>query len=542
MKSKLLKVENILVFAGILWLAYNICATPYSPCHDSLDLHTILSYMLRSEQLEILDQAYINFWINNKLTIYCYLPFVRLFQSVSAGVRTANGIFLISGVIFTAVSADKMSNKRCFPFAFFIISLLAPFMLLTGPYIYLPSLFIASAALMCLTLRKKFGYAVFVTLSALLFVLRPTCAGFILTFLTVIALLNIKNRRYCFTHLLLVVCIFVFGTAGKSFIGNLLYKSGVHIYPNMQNSALLWTIELGTRPNGNDTGSCTYNPYAIPENYDKIQRDFHHLWMYYYNDVLYKKSSYGGIKIMQEKIWSQIKKRTYNLGLKGMLKNIIYKTKRFYENDYLPYYYKANVNDKNLKLGKNYEKKYFAYMNFILMLFFISIMINLFVLIKQKKVKNKYALAAAAASLSVNVLMIALTEVSKKYLFDFFTPMVLCIYITCSYVRAKTPKANTAVAITVLTAVILLDKLYNIQPFYNADTSLTIDNGSCVYEIKMPVPCLDARYYLKQHDGKIIIPYGKKNISLTFPYDCFDAFALHTPDGTIKEFSSQPIE
>ncbi len=535
------KAEDLLIPAGIIWLIYHIVSTPYSPCHDALDLHTILGYMLRGERIEILNQAYINFWVNNKLTLYCYFPLVRLFNNVTAGVRASNILFLSGMVFFSALSLDKISENHRFSFNFFIAALLAPFLLLTGPYIYLPSLFIASAALYCLVSRAKAGLALFVFFSAILFVLRPTCAGFILAFLAFTALFNFKRKKYFLTRILLIVCIFTCGLFAKTALGFLMYKTGAHIYSDMQNSAMLWTIELGTRPNGKDTGSCTYNPYAVPENCDSVQRDFNDLWMYYYNDVLYGTSSAAEIRETHEKIKAQIKTRLSELGIKGMIRNMYHKTRRFYENDYIPYYYKANVNNKSLNLGINYDKKYFAYLNGILILFFTAFIINACLFVKNRKIKNKYALALALAALAVNFMMIALTEVSKKYLFDFFLPMLLCICITCSYIRVKNIRIKMLCAAVIAAAAAVSSRQWNVRPFQRSDTSLTRSGNMCEYRISMRSPCYDTGYYIEEDGGTIIRLYGKQEVTLSFPYDCFYAFQLHYPDGTKQSFSSQPI-
>ncbi len=539
MKNKILKTAFILI--GAAWLIGNIALTPYSPCHDSLDLHNILDCMLRGNSLDVYSLTYMSFWLTNKLTVYCYFPFVKLFGNVITGVRAANGLFLVCGVIFLAVTVSKMTGKRNFPFMFFLISLFAPFVLLTGPYIYLPSIFIASAAMMCLSLKNKAGYAVFVVLSGLLLMLRPTCMGFILAFLSVNAVLNIKDKSRCLTSVILLGCVFVFAPICKSATGALMYKTGAHIYPKMQNSALLWTVELGTRPNGADTGSCTYTPYAIPGDADEIQQNFNRLWKYYYNDAENGTNSISGIKNTQKIIMTQIKDRTLGLGAKGLLKNMYHKTKKFYANDYLPYYYKANINDKPFKIYKGYEKKYFAYMNFIMLMFLVSVIVNLIYIIKDRKIKNKYAVAAAVAAIAVNVLMIAVTEVSKKYLFDFFAPMLLCICITCSYINCKENKLKIAAVVLPL-ALILSEGLWNIKPLKNADTKFTVNDGICSYEIEFQKPFAEEGYYIKQYDGSEIELYGKKQVELSFPYDSFNSFTLYMPDGSKKGFSSQIIK
>lgn len=531
----------ILIGVGAIRLIYGILTTPYSPCHDSLELHKILNLMLNKESIDVFYQTYLNFWLNNKLTVFCYFPAVSLFNSVETGVRIANSLFLISTVFFTAYTINKISEKCDFSFMFFLTAFLAPFMLLTGPYIYLPSLFLASASMLCLTLHKKIGYVLFFACTSLLFILRPTCLGFIMAFITITAFLNIKNKRYFLTRLLTVTLIFICSFGCKTAIGQILYKSGLHPYPRMQSSAMLWTFELGTRSDGYDTGSCTYTPFALPDASDTIQKNFHRLWMYYYNDVFYGTSSYNNIKSLHKEIRSQIIERTRKMKFADLLKNTYYKTARFYYNSYIPYYYKANINDKSMKIWKNYDDRYFVYMNTMLILFFLALILNAISIFKNRRLKNKFAAACALSAISVNIMMILLTEVSKKYMFDFFLPMCLYILLTCNYYSRVHKNICPIAAVTAIISVVIAVNTSNIDIFTYADTRLIVNQNICTYEINMRRKCTETGYYIENYDGTVIELYGKQTVILTFPQDCFDAFILHMPDGKLKRFSSQSI-
>ncbi len=229
-----------------------------------------------------------NFWINNKLTLYCYIPFVKPFKSVEAGVRVLNGVLNAGAVFFAAGAVSNTVKNSRFERVLFIISFLSPFLLMSGPYIYLPSLFFAAAAVFFITLNKRAALMPFFICSSLLFVLRPTCFGFILVFVTAGAVFKIKDKKIFLKGSLVLFLTIIFAFLCKNAVGYALNKTGAHKYPSMHNGAFLWTAELGTRSNGNKTGTCFYMFFDKDDGFDEIQNDFNRLWLKYYEDEFYK--------------------------------------------------------------------------------------------------------------------------------------------------------------------------------------------------------------------------------------------------------------
>ena len=535
-------IRVLYIAASAALILYNIIATPYSPCHDTLNLHYILTQMLNHKEVDIFFQSYMNCWVNNKLTVLCYYPFVRLFGNVEIGVRVLNSV-LISGMVLFVYLAVKnfLGGRRCEP-VLLILSALSPAMLLTGPYIYLPSLFLGAVAVFALSLKNKPGYVIFLIFTALLFVLRPTSSGFLLAFVTVYLLISIRGKKRIVKSLLMVLLTLAVCAVCKGVTGKILYETGLHPYPALQNSAAVWAFELGTRPGGVETGNCFYAPFDPPEeSYDDIQNDFHTLWLCYFKDAFYGTSSADEISNMNKNIEKSIIKRSRDGGVMQLCKNLVYKSENYFKNSYIPYYYKANITDDNMKPEKNYDKRYFMYMNAVFLLFFGCLIINAF-----KSFKNKRFDAATAAGISaiaVIAVMILLTEVSKKYMFDCFVPMIICISITLTDISKKAPNIRLSGLLLAASAaaLLLLPSLTDIKPLRGAKITSTLSDGEYVCDINLKNVCTEDGYYIKTFDGETVNLYGKQTVSVKFPEDCFDAFSVCLPDGSIKRFSAQKI-
>ncbi len=526
----------ILISAAILILG--AVFTPYSPCHDSLDLHNALYNVLNNKEIDTFYRAYMNFWINNKLTVYCYIPFVKLFGSVETGVRVLNGVLNAGAVFFAAGAVKNIVKNSRFERALFIISFLSPFLLMSGPYIYLPALFLAAGAVFFITLNKRAALVPFFICSSLLFILRPTCFGFILVFVTAGAFFKIKDKKDFLKGLIVLFLTIILAFLCKNAVGYTLNKTGTHKYPSMHNGAFLWTTELGTRLNGKKTGTCFYMFFDKDDDFDEIQNDFNGLWLKYYEDEFYKTNKYEEIKEEQKIIGEKILRRTLNAGFADTVKRLSLKTINFYRNMYIPYFYKQNVNSGNFKIWKNYDKKYFDYMNIILLLFFFGAVKNAVRVFKRGADGTVTALILSAVA--VNVVLILFTEVAKRYMFDFFTPMV--ISVAALFADGKERNISRAEKVVLasffIIFLILFERKCNITPLKNAE--LTFTRGENVtMTVKMKRACREN--YIIECGGERMSIYGKKEFSITFPDDTFDAFSVISPSKSKLEFSSQII-
>lgn len=530
--------KAVLVFISAAILILGAVFTPYSPCHDPLDLHNALYNVLNNEEIETFYRAYMNFWINNKLTVYCYIPFVKLFGSVETGVRVLNGV-LNAGAVFCAAGAVKnmVKNSR-FERALFIMSFLSPFLLMSGPYIYLPALFLSAAAIFFITLNKRVSLIPFFICSSLLFILRPTCFGFILVFVTAGAFFKIKDKKDFLKGLFVLFLTIIFAFLCKNAVGYALNKTGAHRYPSMHNGAFLWTAELGTRLKGNKTGTCFYMFFDKNDSFDEIQNDFNSLWLKYYEDEFYKTNKYEEIKEEQKIIGEKILRRTLNAGFADTVKRFSLKTINFYRNMYIPYFYKQNVNSGNFKIWKNYDKKYFDYMNIIFLLFFFGAAVNAVRVFKRGADGTVTVLILSAAA--VNIVLILFTEVAKRYMFDFFTPMVISIaaLFADSKERNISRAKKAALVSFFIIFLILFERMYDITPLKNAE--LTFTHGESVtMTVTMKREC--RKNYIIECGGKRMNIYGKKEFSIVFPNNTFNAFSVISPNKSELEFSSQII-
>ncbi len=533
------------ISVSALILLYGILKTPYSPCNDPFEMHEAMSYLLSGKGLSIYTRSYMDFWINNKLTAYCYYPLVRLFGNITLGIRVMNAILLAGFVFFTSGAVHLISGKKNGETAMLIISALSPFMLLTGPYIYLPSIFLSSAAVFCLSLRKKTGLVFFFICSSLLFVLRPTGLGFILVYIIADAFFSISDKKYFLKRLVCAALVIVFGVLMKLGMGQMLYALGAHRYPAMQSSALLWTLELGTRPNGEETGSCSYTPIDIGSEPDDIKRDFNKLWVYYQVDETFDCNHYEEIKAVQKDVRQKLIERLTSMKPAQFMENILNKTAYFFGDVFIPYYYKANVNDKNLDMAKNYDEKYFAYQNSVLLLFFITLVVNILkILLHRDSENSKQIIAFGLGAVAVNMMLLLFTEVSKKYMFDFIVPVTICTALTFTVPVKKSirPRRGAKILAAAIFLFAMRERAGDIRIFDNAQTRLAESDGNCTFTITMNERYIGNDYSIQTYQGNLINLNGQDEVTLEFPKNCSDAFELNMPDGRTKAFSAQILK
>ena len=541
------KTENMkykpVIFCAVsaALILHGIFTTPYNPCYDSIELHTILNRMINKEPMDLWYGAYMDFTVNNKLTAFLYMPLSMLFGNVTAGVRVTNGVLLAAIAAVVSSAAAQISEKRRFG-ALLISSACSPFLLLAGPYIYLPSIFLAVVSVRCIlgkSLRWKIMLMIF---SSLLFVLRPTAFGVVPVMLTADILFNIGDKKRIISAALCLVVSFLCAFGMKAAVGEIIYKSGAHKYPGLNSAAALWTLELGTRPNGDDTGTCSYTQWTLEEDYDELQQKFHELWMIYYIDEMNGTESFDKVTAKQNEIKELLGERTGNMSVGDYMKNIVYKTKVFFRDEHIPYYFRSNVTDKNFDISVNYDKKYFAYLNTLLMLFFIAIAVNLLAVLTNRDKSGGTITAAALSAAAVTIVFILLTEVSKKYIFDFYAPMMLCISFVFSGKLKKAPTAVSIIAAALCAAeIVSADMSYKIKAFNGAKTTVTYQDDAITMDIEFPKPC-GSNCYIETKADKMVSLYNKSAVRFELERDSFKALKLHEPNGNIVYYSSQTIE
>lgn len=530
-KYILLILGTVIIFAGIIF-------APYAPCNDSLDIHNILYQILQKQDVEVFYRTYMNFWINNKLTVFCYIPFVKLFGNVTLGVRFFNAALLIGTILFTALSVKNILEVKCFEKTFLLMSAIAPYMLLSGPYIYLLSLFIGSAAIFFYSKKSYIYKILFYFCSSMLFILRPTSFGFIAAFLCLSIFLDIQHKKYVLNQIISVILIFVFAVFCKTVTGKLFEKNGIHKYPSMYNGAMLWTLELGTRsnPKVNNTGTCFYTPFNKQEDFDEIQNDFYNLWLDYYNDEFYNTSEYEKIKLEEKAISNKIYERFMNEQFIFAVDRIMEKTVNFFRNSYIPYYYKQNITNKNIMLYKDYDNKYFVYLNSIFIMFTLFVFYSFFKFLICKK--NTLALTFGAAAVSVNLVLILLTEVSKKYMFDFYIPMTMCILLSLNY-ESKIKISLSALILSISLFIFYgYERSYEISALYGSKVSISENGENYNVTLNLKKQCRE-QYYIETYYREKIYLNENFKYSFSVPKDKFDAFTINFPDRRRMRISSQ---
>lgn len=535
--------RRILFTAGslIICLSIMLCA-PYSPAHDSLDMAGFLSTFVKHTTLSDYADKYLSFYGTNRICMYFYKPLVEFCQSVRVGSTISNVIFLLTAVFCISDVVYKKYGTRCGEISLFLLPQFMPYMMMSGPYIYPPAVFLSSVAL-CLFYSKRMSCKI---ISAVLFgilsVMRPTAASFwmilMLAYLILRGKRNIINN-ICFTIVLILVCV-----CSKTALENIMYSTGAYPYPSFTNSALQWTLELGLRPQGAQTGKCTYTAIT-GKPFDEISKTFCDLWDTY--DGADDNATYK-IRLLNKKLNTLIAKRaadTVFSDFDSLWNHIKIKYVNMFRDEYRPYYYAVNLSDDAFaeNLYKNYEWRYFLSENVILVSFAAASMVlagSSFINVYRRR---KYPLILLCTALSVMAMLfgfVLLTEVGKRLIFDMYTPM--CVIISAVYsklvndARKKIKKSNGMLAVCAGAGVFFLCSaqhfysMYNTEPFKDCVRSYMPDD-SIMLTLKEPVD--NDGYMLWYPDGTDVHLLGRQHIVLPLKKDDRNILELTLPNGTI---------
>ena len=227
----------------------------------------------------------------------------------------------------------------------------------------------------------------------------------------------------------------------------------------------------------------------------------------------------------------------------NLFKNVVTGVRflNLFGNVYIPYYYRANINDWGMDISKNLDLEYFLYQNSVLIMFFVCMIINMVRVIRENDFSKGVITATGLSAIAVIIVFLLLTEVSKKYMFDFYVPMALSVILTFSgQPRCK----NTAALLTTIAAAAAVlsiqIKSCQISIFHNAQTRLLKSEENCVLTIDMKEKC-EENYSIRTYSGEYINLNGKQSLIIHFPDNCFNAFTLYMPNGERKYYSSQNI-
>lgn len=538
----------ILSAAVLIYCVAMMFYIPFSPCYDSYDMLSFLEKMLLGTNTEYMN-AYMSAYSSNRLTTYIYFPFVLIFNNVQIGVRSLNFLLAYGSILLLAACCKKMFGQICCEISLCMSVLLFPFMLFVGPYIYLPAVFLSALTLFlyhCSSLSAKICFYI---AGGFLFALRPmSCLSILICiFAKNLFCGNVKCKflssvgKVSFT----LACFLIV----KSSIGFVLFTANLHPYPNLSDTSFLWTLEVGTRPNGPATGQCIYFPYTN-DGFDDISAQFSELWKCFSS----KNSKSDYINSLKNDIFKKIVNRTKNTVLANpgsALHFLCTKYINYYSDVHRPYYYMPNISMSNFgnAVSQNFEKRFFLFMNTYLILFNISALL-LFLssavrLIKRKKPLTLRLFTAAALSLSalaVSMTAIALTEVGKRLMFDTYavTLPVICCFTCRLCIRAamyaKNKKRINAMmfagAVLSATSALYAYSSFNIPIMRGVCVSFTDDS----VKIEFLKTVTDSSYSIL-YDGEYIPLCGQTEIRLPNAKnsDCF--FYICLPNGSLYQIS-----
>lgn len=544
----------VLSCAAIITSLIMTVVIPFSPCHDSYDLLSFLEKLSLGEDTAYMT-TYLAAFSTNRLTALLYFPFVQLFQSVEVGVRVLNGLLMCGSILLLAGCCKKMFGQNCAELSLLVSAIAFPYLLLVGPYIYLPAIFLAALTLYlyhCSPVVAKIGFFV---AGGLLFTLRPMACVPILLYLFVKGWFRAGAKHRFLTGLgktaLSLACFFLI----KSGTGALLYATDLHPYPNLDDSSLLWTLEVGTRYNGSATGQCVYFPYHS-EGFDEISSQFGELWSAYETEYTAKQPvPYEEIKALKRAIGGNILTRTKDTILSSpgnVLGFAKAKYINYYSDVYRPYYYMPNILMPNFgdAAYHNYEARFFLSMNAFLLLFYTSAACLLLSaatrLCKRKKglpASWSSCVALTLGALAVSLLAIFLTEVGKRLMFDAFAAMfpVICfaLYRCTNLLKQISVKKEKAIAIggAVLSAAGLfcLFNTYNITIFHGS--TVTVSPGTVTIHFSGEIT--EPGYSLLLTDGTEIPLLGKTHVTLPNGENSDNFFSIRLPDGNLYQIAKQ---
>jgi predicted membrane protein len=522
--------------------------TPFSPAHDAYDMTGFLNQMLQG-QMSDYATAYLSFTVTNRMTLWLYLPLVLLFQSVAIGVKLANVIFVFSAMLLIAGSTRRIFRISV---PIFLLLPICPYLLLSGPYIYPPAIFLGALSLFLFSCRKKGTHIFSYLTGAMLFLLRPTALIFLLVFVFTKMLLHIDQKQKWKQEAVQLVLILLCCVTAKWGTGNLLYHTNAYPYPNLTSSAATWTLELGTRFQGVDTGVCTYSAYQTE--FDDVSHKFHTLWQYY---ARADSRDTPIIQAINRDIKMDIIKRTRDTILSSPKMTLTFLKNKYinlFADRYQPYYYITNMNDAHFgdNLSPNYEKNYFLMENTLLFAYALCSILLLFKMARSLYHKRKCsehqmrALSLLFAMTVTCLVFLTIAEVAKRYLFDFYVPMaVIVCYASAIGIKKITsliPKRKSFVVLIAFTALLTSLATYTIyhkddMPEF-ADCTKTETQDEITIHLKERII---RPYYLLSSDGTQIPLLGMQSVTIPKSNPPSEAMVLLLPNGTTYTASRQRV-
>lgn len=532
----------ILLIVFTAAFTFSVISAPYSPTHDSLDLELILKEMYLGTFSGSYFTSYMNFFATNKLAVYIYYPFVYLMNDVQNGVRLANALFIWISSICISVISYRIKNVNAAAVSLIVMVFLCPVLLFCGPYIYPPAIML-SALSMVLYMHKEpfvrvFGYL----FAGILFTMRPMSLGVLLVYVVCWNFYErgTQKRKILYTFLKTLVIILICFTT-QWYTGRVMFLTGTHGFDRLDSSMTLWTLDVGTRDEGDQTGLCLHSPITLSdeEQSDEILLGFHSLWRLYVEP----KKHYDEIKAVKATVKQQIISRIKTDILRDKDSLWLFLSRKFsnyYRDYYKPYFYTVNINSENASelLYKNYDYRYFLYENVFLILFYFTAAagtLSTCIKVYRRKKNSHEAVKVFILFFGVictSIMSILFTEVGKRLIFDTFVPM--CVVISINILRfckifKYDKKKSKSVCTLMLSAAATIGGIGSICYIYNGCTVPIFKNCTIIIDEKRNVTIQfaslieDDGYVFSNHYNEKIPMKGLTNVSASYIFDEYTA-------------------
>jgi len=429
MKDKFVKKDKhifliMIILSGIYILIQSVIL-PFSPSHDA---NTIYKAIINNGILDGDTEKYFNFYAINKLVMYIYLAFAKLIGDVILSMKVFGFLSIYITCILTTMTVKNLFVKSNKYITLFLATIFIPYGFITMPYVYQITIPLLILAIYLYSLNNKYLNILSVVVSGIIFVFRPTTLIPILSLILFIAIFEMFNRKKYYKrliHLLLIILLRIFF---KFIIGQLMYSNKLHPYPNLSNPTLMWSMYVGTsydKNNQSATGKWKNNPNVYLES-DLVSQEISGIWD---NIGKVNYTEYLNDKKMTEIMimYTFEKKLMSNPG--EFIPYISNKFSNLYGDAISLYLYNPIINNNNLmgELKNNYQKQFNLLHNTFIYIFCISSMIILIRGLKNN-IKDKDIYINLSLILSVifcTVIYVIALEVTKRYTFDFYIPMLI---------------------------------------------------------------------------------------------------------------------
>ncbi|MDR0812736.1 MAG: hypothetical protein LBO63_01845 [Oscillospiraceae bacterium] len=390
---------------------------PFSPAFDVFENASWLSHLRDGFSTEGIWKTQFNWAVTNKVSMLIYTVFSLPFSNLHVFLKIFNTLLGFGTAIFTAFAVGSLVGKEKTGKALIITSLCYPFIVLTGSYVYNLAIFFGALSLF-LYLRKSLAARLcFVLPTAVLIIIRPTAAVFVLVYCGLDMLRLLFKKKKWLLNLGMIAGVFLVAACLKLILGGVLYNAELHPYPKLTDAAGIWTLNVGTRYLGSDSGRYLESDNDTSNPTDDAFRD-----VFILRSVLERNdpADYEEVVALKKQVTDDVIARAienYWFHPKTIAKFLVYKTRNLYGGPiymYAPNYTNPSAaRELAVNLGADATLMYMA----LLTVFFGACIFYIF---RRRDLEELFLAGGAWVTIAV---LILLTEVSLRYLLDIFVPI-----------------------------------------------------------------------------------------------------------------------